>query len=79
MKVLTKEKITFEQSLLSLESIVQKLEHGEVPLEEAIEYYKEGLKYSKLCHDKLKQAEKQIVQFVNEDGKVEAFSNSKEE
>ncbi|MDF2606791.1 MAG: exodeoxyribonuclease small subunit [Bacillales bacterium] len=76
---MTKDKITFEQSLLNLESIVQKLEKGEVPLEEAIEYYKEGLKYSKLCHDKLKQAEKQIVQFVNDEGQVEPFKASEGE
>jgi exodeoxyribonuclease VII small subunit len=76
---LSKEKVTFEQSLYNLESIVQKLEQGEVPLEEAIEYYKEGLKYSKLCHDKLKEAEKQIVQFVNEDDKIEPFKETREE
>ena len=50
-------KHTFEQSLRKLEEIVEQLEQGNVPLEDAITMYEEGLTLSKECVDKLTQAE----------------------
>ncbi|HAQ08767.1 MAG TPA: exodeoxyribonuclease VII small subunit, partial [Bacillus bacterium] len=57
-----------------LESIVEKLEEGDVPLEEAISFYKDGMELSKLCHDKLKNVEEQLAQIITEDGRTEGFS-----
>lgn len=54
-KNLTKQ--TFEGSLKRLEQIVNKLEQGEVPIEESIALYEEGLALSKTCIEKLTQAE----------------------
>lgn len=50
-------KHTFEGSLGRLETIVEQLEEGNVPLEEAIKMYEEGLALSKECVEKLTQAE----------------------
>ena len=50
-------KHTFEQSLRKLEEIVEHLEQGDVPLEDAIRMYEEGLALSKECIEKLTQAE----------------------
>ena len=50
-------KHTFEGSLRRLEGIVEQLEQGDVPLEEAIKMYEEGLALSKECVEKLTQAE----------------------
>ena len=50
-------KSTFEDSLNRLEQIVNRLEQGEVPLEESIKMYEEGLVLSKTCIEKLTQAE----------------------
>lgn len=50
-------KHTFEQSLRRLEEIVEKLEQGDVPLEDSIKMYEEGLALSKECVEKLTQAE----------------------
>ena len=50
-------KQTFEQSLERLEEIVDHLEQGDVPLDESIKMYEEGLALSKACMDKLTQAE----------------------
>lgn len=72
-------KISFEQAMDQLESIVEKLEEGDVPLEEAISFYKEGMELSKLCHDKLKNVEEQLAQIITEDGRTEGFSINEEE
>lgn len=53
----SKQKHTFEASLKRLEEIVSKLEQGEVPLEDSIKLYEEGLALSKSCIEKLTQAE----------------------
>lgn len=72
-------KLTFEQAMEQLESIVEKLEEGDVPLEEAISFYKEGMELSKLCHDKLKNVETQLAEIITEDGRTEGFSINEEE
>lgn len=50
-------KHSFEESLKRLEEIVSQLEQGEVPLEESLKMYEEGLALSKSCIEKLTQAE----------------------
>jgi exodeoxyribonuclease VII small subunit len=59
--------ITFEQGMASLEEIVAKLESGDVPLEEAIELFQEGMALSKLCGQKLEQVERRIEILVEGD------------
>ncbi|MFJ7725420.1 exodeoxyribonuclease VII small subunit [Neobacillus sp. NPDC097160] len=77
---MTNEKtITFEEAMSKLEQIVDKLEEGDVPLEKAILFYKEGMELSKLCHDKLKSVEEQLTQIITEDGRAENFSIDEEE
>lgn len=49
---------TFEESLNALEEIVQRLERGDVPLEEALAAFQEGMALSKQCQDTLEKAEK---------------------
>ena len=51
---------TFEQALQRLEQIVQKLEKGELPLEESLRHYEDGIRLSRLCHAKLEEAEGKI-------------------
>jgi exodeoxyribonuclease VII small subunit len=77
---MTDEKIiSFEEAMNKLEQIVDRLEEGDVPLEEAIAFYKEGMELSKLCHDKLKNVEEQLTQIITEDGRTESFSVKEEE
>ncbi len=56
----TKQEPTFEQALSELEQIVQKLEKGELPLEDSLRFYEEGIRLSRLCHAKLEEAEGRI-------------------
>ena len=48
---------TFEEALKRLETIVDSLERGDLPLEEALHMYEEGIALSKTCAEKLNQAE----------------------
>ncbi len=73
--------ITFEQAMETLESIVAKLESGDVPLETAIELFQEGMSLSKLCGQKLEQVERRIEMLVEGDAGMQRkpFAAVKEE
>jgi len=57
---------TFEQALQQLEQIVQKLEKGELPLEESLALYEDGIRLSRLCHGKLEEAEGKIAMLMKD-------------
>jgi exodeoxyribonuclease VII small subunit len=50
----------FEDALKRLEEIVGRLEKGELPLEDSLALYEEGIQLSRLCHTKLEEAERKI-------------------
>jgi len=53
-------KQTFEEALTELETIVEKVEQGEIGLEESIDKYAQGMKLITYCREILDQAEKRI-------------------
>lgn len=60
-------KTTFEQSMKKLEQTVQKLESGDLPLEEAMQKFEEGIKLSRLCSEKLDETEKKITLLLQDE------------
>ncbi len=73
------EEIKFEKALERLEKIVEELESGNLPLDEALKKYEEGVKLSRLCSDRLSQAEKKIevlTKTLNGSLKREPFESS---
>lgn len=54
-------KMTFEQAMKELESVVGKLEAGEVALEDSIALYERGALLKKHCEDRLKAAEEKVA------------------
>ena len=52
--------LKFEKALERLEKIVEDLESGNMPLEDALKKYEEGVKLSRFCTQKLTQAESKI-------------------
>ena len=52
--------LTFEEALVKLEAIVSAIEEGDVPLEESISKYAEGIELVKKCRAILDRAEKKI-------------------
>ncbi|ERJ13775.1 exodeoxyribonuclease VII small subunit [Haloplasma contractile] len=63
----TKQDYSFEQAMTELETIVRKLESGQVNLDDSISLYKKGLELTKFCNNKLTNAEKLIVNTMNND------------
>ena len=61
-------KQTFEQALSELEKIVEKVEQGEIGLEESIDQYAQGMKLITHCREVLDQAEKRI-ETINKEAK----------
>jgi exodeoxyribonuclease VII small subunit len=56
---------SFEQQLTALESIVERLEEGELSLEESVRLFEEGLKLSDACKKELEAAEGKIQMLVD--------------
>ena len=52
--------LSFEVALKELESIVQRLEKGDVPLEESVAIYERGEALKRRCEDLLRQAEARV-------------------
>lgn len=51
---------SFEASLAELEKIVRDLERGDLPLEESLQLFENGVKLSRECQERLSQAERRI-------------------
>jgi exodeoxyribonuclease VII small subunit len=66
------ETITFEVALKHLETIVERLESGQVPLDETIQSFEEGMKLVERCHQQLNHAESKLKRLVrNKAGMLE--------
>ena len=59
----------FEAAIAELESIVKKLEEGELPLEQSLALYERGVQLSRFCHSRLEEAERRI-EILNERGEL---------
>ena len=57
----------FEDTLLELEKIVQRLEDPDVPLDEAVALFEDGIKLSRFCSQKLGEVEKRVDLLVKDE------------
>ena len=57
---MAEDKLTFEQALVQLESIVEALEKGDVALDESMKLFEEGTKLVGKCNAMLKEAEQKV-------------------
>jgi len=65
--------LSFEENIEELENIVKNLESGEVPLDDAINKFKEAITIANLCDKKLKEASDSVNKILNKDGNLEEF------
>lgn len=70
-----KEEAKFEDNLQALEEIVQKLENGDVALEDAITEFQKGMQLSEKLKATLEEAEKVLVKTVGKNGQEKEFSD----
>jgi exodeoxyribonuclease VII small subunit len=59
----------FEAAIAELETVVKKLEEGELSLEQSLALYERGVTLSKFCHARLEDAERRI-ELLNERGQL---------
>ena len=59
----------FEAAIAELETIVRKLEEGDLALEASLQLYERGVQLSRFCHAQLEQAERRI-EILNERGEL---------
>jgi exodeoxyribonuclease VII small subunit len=73
--------IKFEDALLRLEEIVDRLETGELPLEDSLKVFEEGVALARHCSKYLEEAEKRIELLTKDEGgllKTEPFEWDKD-
>ena len=71
--------LNFEEAMEKLEAIVAQLESGDVPLEQAIELFQEGMRLSRLCGSKLELVERKIEMLIESEQGIERKAFAPEE
>ncbi|GAA0201772.1 exodeoxyribonuclease VII small subunit [Kangiella japonica] len=75
-------KTNFETQLTELESIVDQLESGELPLEDALKVFEKGVKLSRQCQQLLSEAEQKVTILMGSDSmnsEEQDFDSSEQE
>lgn len=54
------ESVNFEAALAELEALVERMEHGDVPLEESLQLFERGVTLTRQCQQALKDAEQKV-------------------
>lgn len=77
----TKKSESFEKKLTTLESLIEKLEQGDLPLEQALKQFEQGVQLARQCQEELKGAEQkvQILLQKSADAAAEPFSEDDEQ
>jgi exodeoxyribonuclease VII small subunit len=64
--------MNFEEALLELEGIVEKLETGQLSLDESLLLFEKGIKLVKECDKKLKRADLKVGKLIEENGDLKS-------
>ncbi|MEE8316973.1 MAG: exodeoxyribonuclease VII small subunit [Syntrophobacteria bacterium] len=77
---MARKKEKFEESLQKLEAIVAQMEEGDLPLEETLKAFEEGVRLARFCASKLDEAERKVEKLMRDQaGKLQTTSFSEEE
>lgn len=58
----------FEESIAELEQLVERMEQGNIPLEEALKLFERGVQLTRTCQNALKEAEQKVRVLLEENG-----------
>lgn len=61
----------FEQSLADLQALVERLESGELSLEDSLNAFEQGIRLTRECQGALSQAEQKVQMLLERDGELE--------
>jgi exodeoxyribonuclease VII small subunit len=65
---------SFEESLDELEALVDRLERGQLLLDESLELFERGMKLARICNRKLSKAERKIELLIEENGSLKTVT-----
>ena len=68
----SEETLSFEEALVALEAVVDRLEDGELPLEQALAEFERGVALSRRCSEELDSADRRIEILIEQSGGHEA-------
>ena len=71
----TKQAFDLEKALSDLETLVEELESGDLPLEKAMKKFEDGIKLTRNCQSALKEAEQKVEILLKSAGGEEALEN----
>ncbi len=60
----------FEKSLAELEQLVQKMEQGDISLEDSLKHFEKGVQLTRACQTALKEAEQKVALLLNKNGQT---------
>ena len=66
----TKKSYPFEQSLEKLEQLVERMEEGDLSLEDSLKTFEEGIKLTRECQQALAKAEQKVKLLIEENGQI---------
>ncbi len=69
----------FEEALEELERLVEKLERGDLPLEEALRSFERGVELTRRCQSELKAAQQRVEILLRRDQPPSPFAVSEDE
>ncbi len=69
-----KKSFPFEESLARLETLVERMEEGDLSLEESLKTFEDGIKLTRECQQALKSAEQKVKLLIEKNGEVEEQS-----
>lgn len=71
----------FEKALEELEQIVERMEAGEISLEESLKQFERGIRLTRTCQQALREAEQRVQQLVEENGEtsLEPFQSDEDQ
>lgn len=65
-----KASLDFEQSLADLQTLVERLENGELSLEDSLSAFENGIRLTRDCQSALAQAEQKVQVLLEKDGEL---------
>lgn len=65
---MVKKALRFEESLAELERLVERMEQGNLPLEESLKLFEQGVQLTRSCQKALKEAEQKVQILLEENG-----------
>ena len=71
--------IDFESALKELESLVEKMEQGDIRLEDSLQHFERGIELTRHCQQALQEAEQKVQVLLEKNGRTEIKPLSDEE